>query len=101
MRGKVLVRCGEGSEEADAIEAHGAFILLHPHAAPILECPARGHGGEGTMRLHSTRKEFTCLNQPRPTRKPRPHAPCTTSCSKPSAQSTARARFAPAAICRW
>src|SRR5712691_5758024 len=39
MRGKVLVRCGEGSEETDAVEAHGTFVLLHPHAAPIWSAP--------------------------------------------------------------
>src|SRR5207249_12250232 len=35
----LLVRCGEGSEETDAVEAHGAFVLLHPPAAPIWSAP--------------------------------------------------------------
>jgi len=32
MRGNVLVRCGEGSEETDVVKAHGAFVLLHLHS---------------------------------------------------------------------
>jgi hypothetical protein len=32
MHGTVLVRCGEGAEETDAVKASGAFVLLHLRA---------------------------------------------------------------------